>query len=314
MVCFSLNKLKSAKRRLERAWFISHSSDDLKLLRSATNHIHAAVIKAKRNSNISLISSQVTNPRQLWKTANKLLHRTLSQVLPPSESPSLLSQSFATLFSDKIHKLHTSFSAIMLAPLLKFLRLLHCHISLLLLLSLWLKSLNYYLILLNYLWLGSYPHFSPKAMLVSPSPYNHQYHQPLSLSTSIFPDQFKNCSVHPHLKKPIVLKDKFSQTIVAYHISPICLNSLKELSKPVTLNIYLITISSTLSSQPTSKGIPLKLLHCLSMTTSSKLWVFSKLLVLLSLTYLLLSTPLITPSHSNVYHLGLESLRMLYLG
>ena len=50
----------------------------------------------KRNFNISLISSQVTNPRQLWKTVNKLLRRTLPQVLPSSESLSLLSQSFAT--------------------------------------------------------------------------------------------------------------------------------------------------------------------------------------------------------------------------
>ena len=52
--------------------------------------------------------SQVSNPRQLWKTVNKLLHRTLPQVLPSSESLSLLSQSFATFFSDRIRKLHTS--------------------------------------------------------------------------------------------------------------------------------------------------------------------------------------------------------------
>ena len=46
----ALNKLKSVKRRLERAWSKSHSSDDLKLLRSATDHYHAAVIKAKKTS------------------------------------------------------------------------------------------------------------------------------------------------------------------------------------------------------------------------------------------------------------------------
>ena len=89
----------------------------------------------------------------------------------------------------------------------------------------------------------------------------------LSLSTSIFPDQFNNCSVHPHLKKPSLDRENLAN----YFISLICLNSLKELSKPVSLNIYLITISSTLSSQPTSKVILLKLLYCLSMTTSSKL-------------------------------------------
>ena len=134
----------------------------------------------------------------------------------------------------------------------------------------------------------------------------------LSLSTSIFPDQFKNCSVHPRLKKPSLDRENLANYRPISHLS--YLNSLKEFSKPASLNIHLIIISSTLSSQPTSKDIPLKLLYCLSRTTSSKLRVFSKLLVSLSLTYLLLLIPLITQSYSNVYHLGLESLRMLYLG
>ena len=32
----------------------------------------------------------------------------------------------------------------------------------------------------------------------------------LSLSTSVFPDQFKNCSVHPHLKKPSLDKENLA--------------------------------------------------------------------------------------------------------
>jgi hypothetical protein len=39
---------------------------------------------------------------------NKLLHRSSSPALPSYDSLSLLSQSFAKFFSDKIHKLHTS--------------------------------------------------------------------------------------------------------------------------------------------------------------------------------------------------------------
>ena len=73
------------------------------------------------------------------------------------------------------------------------------------------------------------------------------------------------------ISRSLVLMRKILQTIVPYLISLIYLNSLKELSKPVSLNIYLITISSTHSSQPTSKVIPLKLLNYLFMTTSSKL-------------------------------------------
>jgi len=77
-------------------------------LRSATNHYHAAIIKAKRTYNSSLISSSSTNPRQLWKKVNKLPCRSSLPALPSYDSLSLLSQFFAKFFSDKIHKLHTS--------------------------------------------------------------------------------------------------------------------------------------------------------------------------------------------------------------
>jgi len=40
--------LKLAKRHLERIWSRTHSFEDLKNLRSATNHYHAAIIKAKQ--------------------------------------------------------------------------------------------------------------------------------------------------------------------------------------------------------------------------------------------------------------------------
>ena len=65
----ALNKLKLAKRHLERLWSRSQSSEDFKRLRSATNHYHAAIIKAKRLYNLTLICSS-TNPRRLWKNVN----------------------------------------------------------------------------------------------------------------------------------------------------------------------------------------------------------------------------------------------------
>ena len=112
--------------------------------------------------------------------------------------------------------------------------------------------------------------FTPKTMFVSSPSHYHQYHQ--SISTSIFSDQFKNCSVHPYLKKPNFDKENLTNYHPISHLSYLSkTHSLKELSKHVSLNIYIITISSTLFSQLTSKVIPLKLLYCLSMTTSSKL-------------------------------------------
>ena len=44
----ALQKLKSARRHLEKIWSWSHSTFDLKLLRSATNHYHTSIIKAKK--------------------------------------------------------------------------------------------------------------------------------------------------------------------------------------------------------------------------------------------------------------------------
>ena len=94
---------------LERVWSKSHSVEDLELLRTASNHYHAAIIKAKRVYNSTLIAYSLTNPRQLWNNVNSMLHRTSSPVLPSYDSICIgsLSQSFATFFSDKIHKLHT---------------------------------------------------------------------------------------------------------------------------------------------------------------------------------------------------------------
>jgi len=50
-----------------------------------------------------------TNPRQLWKNINILLHRSsLPDAQPYYDSLSLLCQTFVNFFSDKIHKLITS--------------------------------------------------------------------------------------------------------------------------------------------------------------------------------------------------------------
>jgi hypothetical protein len=91
-----LHKLKLARRRLERIWSHTHSSDDLLSLHSATNKYHAAIIKAKRDYNSKLISSNLTNCHKLWNTVNSLLHRKSLPALPASDCLKSLSQSFAT--------------------------------------------------------------------------------------------------------------------------------------------------------------------------------------------------------------------------
>ena len=101
----ALSKLKSARRHLERLWSRTHSSVDLQRLRSTTNHYHAAIIRAKKLYNSTLISSNISEPRKLWNSVNKILHRKSASQFPNSIPSTSLPQMFATFFSDKIHKL-----------------------------------------------------------------------------------------------------------------------------------------------------------------------------------------------------------------
>ena len=108
MVHSCSQKLKSTRRHLEKIWSRTHSTFDLKLLKSATNHYHTSIIKAKKLYNSTLLSSNLTNPKKLWNTINKLLHRIAKPSFPSSFNLDSLPQSFATFFSDKIHKLRSS--------------------------------------------------------------------------------------------------------------------------------------------------------------------------------------------------------------
>ena len=57
---------------------------------------------------IYIVSKSSDNPRRLWQTINKLLHRKSSSPLPTSTSASALADSLASFFTDKISKLRLS--------------------------------------------------------------------------------------------------------------------------------------------------------------------------------------------------------------
>jgi len=103
-----LSKLKSAKRHLEKVWLRTRSLQDLQPLRTATNTYHSSIIHAKRIFNSSLISSSSSNPRKLWNTINKLLHRKPISQLPSSNDFESLPSMFANFFSNKVLKLHST--------------------------------------------------------------------------------------------------------------------------------------------------------------------------------------------------------------
>ena len=118
----------------------------------------------------------------------------------------------------------------------------YCYTSFLLLLSLWMKSLSYYLILLKLTvtWilspLLSWNNARQSSFLQSPI-------SSICLSQLAFSQISSRIVLFILISRSLVLIRKISQTIVPYLISLICLNSPKELSKLVSLNIYLITIS-----------------------------------------------------------------------
>ena len=94
---------------LKKIWSQSHSTSDLKLLRSATNHYHTLIIKAKKLHNSTLLSSNLKNPKKtLEHNQQTTIHRIVKPSFPSSFTLNSLSQSFATFFSDKIHKLRSS--------------------------------------------------------------------------------------------------------------------------------------------------------------------------------------------------------------
>ena len=214
-----LHALKISCRQLQRIWARTHCAFDLKCLRSATNKYHAALIKAKRTFHASTVSSSMSNPRKLWKTVNKLLHREPPEAVPDSLYPSNLSNSFASFFSSKIHNLRINL----------------CSNS---------NSASPHI---------PCPHIPPRfdvfrpatfaevSKLINESPDTHCDLDPipstllkkctfallptittiinLSLASGVFPDQFKSSSVHPLLKKSNSDKNELSNYRPISHLS-----------------------------------------------------------------------------------------------
>jgi len=104
----SLIKFKSYRRHIESLWKQSHSELYHSLLKSATNRYHYLINQAKKRFHANLIISNTSNPRNLWKTINSMLHRKPEEHLPTSSPQSSIPKLFLSFFSDKITKLRSS--------------------------------------------------------------------------------------------------------------------------------------------------------------------------------------------------------------
>src|SRR6218665_3859830 len=108
-----LQALKSSRRRLERAYKQSRDLDILKKLKTLTNRYHSQLLSAKKRYLSSLVHSNSSNPRNLWKTVNNLLHRGNSNPLPDSIPHASIADSFASFFTNKVSSLRLSLQTLL---------------------------------------------------------------------------------------------------------------------------------------------------------------------------------------------------------
>ena len=112
----ALKALKKTRRKLEHRWKSLPTLVNLTALRKANNAYQNAIIAAKKLYHSHLIAENISNPRQLWKTINNLLHRSAIPALPNLPSVTSIAQQFATFFSEKVTKLHTSIPPVNQSP------------------------------------------------------------------------------------------------------------------------------------------------------------------------------------------------------
>ena len=101
--------LKSMRRRLERRWRRTRSRYDRSKYTAMCQLCNRKMSKAKQNFLTSMIDNNLNNPRKLWQSVNKLLHRTPKPSLPNNCPDHLLPEKFSKFFVEKISKIRETF-------------------------------------------------------------------------------------------------------------------------------------------------------------------------------------------------------------
>ena len=192
---------KRKKRNLEKTWRRTKFSFDKFSLTKQTHICNNLLSKAKNDWYTSMIEQNKNKPRNLWSCINKILHRSQSSPLPDFSDLTSLSNNFGKYFIDKISKIRAildskAFSEVRVEPnyvapmFSSFTPLSEADVK---------KLIN------------AAPN---KSCDLDPCPTTivkecvDQLTTPLmsiinnSLSTGVFPKQFKQAHVRPLLKKP----------------------------------------------------------------------------------------------------------------
>ena len=102
---------KSLRHQFERAWRKDKSQYNRRRLRRQIAWYNRLANRDKTVYYRKLISDNSHDSKKLWRELHKVLHRSHSTTLPTCESSKSLADHFATFFSNKIMKIHESFSS-----------------------------------------------------------------------------------------------------------------------------------------------------------------------------------------------------------
>lgn len=93
---------KTKRRNLERRWRCSRLTVDWQIYVTQCNKVKNMIFEAKMNYYSNLISDAGSDSNALFRTIDRLLHRSPEKQLPSSPSPKVLANSFIQFFKDKI--------------------------------------------------------------------------------------------------------------------------------------------------------------------------------------------------------------------
>ena len=98
---------KRRKRKLEREWRKDNSAINRSRYRAAVNHFNRLVECAKTKHYSDMVRENEDNPKALWNSIKKVLHRSPKMVLPDYTTMNSLVNIFGRYFADKFAKLRS---------------------------------------------------------------------------------------------------------------------------------------------------------------------------------------------------------------
>jgi len=288
----TLRAFRSTVRCAENLYKHTDSAFSFSSFKSFHNCYHKLILSSRKKYYTDLVSSFSDNSHYLWQTVNKLLHLKSSSSLPSCALSASLTDSFASFFTNKIHKLCLSLAAIFtvfsphlpLPPVTPLLNSLPSDLC---------SNQKYQRYLLtvqtnNLIQILFLPGLSVLVHTIT-NIVN------LSLSSSQLHPILKESTISPLIKKSTWLRISCqttaqSPTFLSYPESSNVLSNLD------LLNTFLLTIFSTLTSLGTVNITPMKLVFSIFMVISLMPSALRKYPVFVFLTSQQLLTPLVTTS------------------